>query len=59
LSATPGQIINPRLIFNHSRKTARVAFELDPGSESAIELRLLLEGNEGPLSETWLYRWTP
>jgi periplasmic glucans biosynthesis protein len=59
LSTTPGQIINPRLIFNHQRKTARVAFDLDPGSENACELRLLLEGPNGPISETWLYRWTP
>ncbi|MGL4241505.1 MAG: glucan biosynthesis protein [Beijerinckiaceae bacterium] len=59
LSASLGQIINPRLIFDHGRKTARVVFELDPGNESAVELRLLLEGPEGPLSETWLYRWTP
>jgi periplasmic glucans biosynthesis protein len=59
LSATPAQIVNPRLIFNHVRKTARVSFDLDPGSENAAELRLLLEGPEGPLTETWLYRWTP
>jgi periplasmic glucans biosynthesis protein len=59
LSGGPAQIINPRLIFNHARKTARIAFDLDPGSENAVELRLLLEGPDGPLTETWLYRWTP
>jgi periplasmic glucans biosynthesis protein len=59
LSATPGQLHNPRLVFNHLRKTARVSFDLDPGSEAASEIRLLLEGPNGPLSETWLHRWTP
>jgi glucans biosynthesis protein len=59
LAASPGQVVTPRLVFNHSRKTARVSFDLDPGNESASEIRLLLEGPDGPLSETWLYRWTP
>jgi periplasmic glucans biosynthesis protein len=59
LSVTPGQLANQRLIFNAQRKTARINFELDPGSEAACEIRLLLEGPNGPLSETWLYRWTP
>jgi periplasmic glucans biosynthesis protein len=59
LSVTPGQLHNPRLVFNPMRKTARVAFDLDPGNEAACEIRLLLEGPHGPLTETWLYRWTP
>jgi glucans biosynthesis protein len=59
LGASPGQIVNPRLILDHGRKAARVAFDLEPGSESAVELRLVLEGADGPLTETWLYRWTP
>jgi periplasmic glucans biosynthesis protein len=41
------------------RKTLRVAFELDPGNENASEMRLVLEAGGKPLSETWLYRWTP
>jgi periplasmic glucans biosynthesis protein len=41
------------------RKTVRVAFELDPGNENASEMRLVLEAGGKPLSETWLYRWTP
>ena len=59
LNSSPGQIINPRIVHNPARKTARVLFELDPGSESAIELRLIIEEGEKPLTETWLYRWTP
>lgn len=36
----------------------RVAFELEPGSAEPAELRLVLRGADGDLSETWLYRWT-
>lgn len=36
-----------------------MSFELTPGSAPAVELRARLEDDAGPLSETWLYRWTP
>ena len=58
LTCSPGQITNQRLIVNAQRQVARVLFELDPGNDTAVELRLLLENAERPLSETWLYRWT-
>jgi periplasmic glucans biosynthesis protein len=41
------------------RKTVRVSFDLDPGNENACEMRLILEAGGKPISETWLYRWTP
>ena len=59
LSAAPGSIQNLRPWLYPERKTVRVAFELDPGTESACELRLFLESGGKPISETWLYRWTP
>jgi periplasmic glucans biosynthesis protein len=58
LTCTPGQILNPRLLINPQRQTARVLFELDPAGENAVEMRLILEDGDKPLSETWLYRWT-
>ncbi len=58
LTCAPGQIVGQRLIHNPQRQTARVLFELDPGAETVVELRLLLEKADRPLSETWLYRWT-
>lgn len=58
LTCSPGQIAAQRIIFNTQRQSARVLFELDPGTETAIEIRLLLENGDRPLSETWLYRWT-
>ena len=59
LSASAGQLINPRLVLNQARQSVRVHFDLDPGSENATELRLLIELADKPLTETWLYRWTP
>jgi glucans biosynthesis protein len=58
LSATPGQIMAPRLVVDAARKSARVHFELDPGAETACELRLQILRGERLLTETWLYRWT-
>jgi glucans biosynthesis protein len=36
-----------------------MSFELVPGAARAIELRARLEDARGPVSETWLSRWTP
>lgn len=59
LSATPGTIHNMRLWPYPERRTMRVSFELDPGTDNACELRLQLEAGGKPVSETWLNRWTP
>jgi glucans biosynthesis protein len=59
LTVGPGAIHNLKLWSYPERKTARVAFELDPGNENACEMRLILEAGGKPISETWLYRWTP
>lgn len=59
LTTSPGIIQALRVWPYPERKTLRVAFELDPGSDNACEMRLLLESDGKPLSETWLYRWTP
>ena len=59
LTTNPGTIQGLRVWTYVERKTIRVAFELDPGNEGACELRLILEAAGKPISETWLYRWTP
>ena len=41
------------------RKLYRVVFEFDPGGEPQAEMRLVIEADGKPVSETWLYRWTP
>ncbi len=56
--AHPGQIAWSRTFASAERKTFRVAFDLDPGSELFSELRVVLELSGQPASETWLYRWT-
>ena len=52
-------IVGARSQASAERKAARVTFELDPGAENACEMRLQLQAGSKPLSETWLYRWTP
>ncbi len=59
LSAAPGTIQLPRFWAYPDRRTVRVSFELDYGTESACEMRLVLQSGTKPVSETWLYRWTP
>jgi periplasmic glucans biosynthesis protein len=59
LSNRGGKLYNISMRFNPETKGARVSFELDPEGLSACELRLVLEADKKPVSETLLYRWTP
>ncbi|TDR85411.1 glucan biosynthesis protein [Enterovirga rhinocerotis] len=59
LSSQPGAIHNVRVWTYPERKAVRVTFELDFGTDTACEMRLLLQSGTQPVSETWLYRWTP
>lgn len=59
LTTSTGTIQGLRTWPYPDRKALRVGFELDPGNENSCELRLVLEAGGKPLSETWLYRWTP
>jgi periplasmic glucans biosynthesis protein len=56
--ANPGQIVGYRTFVSRERKSLRFVFDLDPGSETSSELRVVLETAGKPVSETWLYRWT-
>lgn len=58
LSSTLGTLSNTRIFPSSDAKSYRVLFELDPANETAVELRLVLEKDGKPASETWLYRWT-
>lgn len=58
LSTSVGTIPSVQSFSSQERKTFRVLFELDPGGEPLAEMRLVLESNGKPVSETWLYRWT-
>ncbi len=59
LTVAPGAVQNLRVWPYPERRIVRVSFELDPGNENACEMRLILETGGKPVSETWLYRWTP
>ena len=58
LTASSGSIVRQDRFRYPDRKTLRILFELDPGSERAIELRLALRRGQARASETWLFRWT-
>ena len=58
LSASPGTTTGLRLVPLSGVDRLRVDFELDPGGDTSSELRLQLVSEEGPASETLLYRWT-
>ncbi|GJD49985.1 Glucans biosynthesis protein G [Methylobacterium crusticola] len=59
LHTGPGSLTRQQLYAYPERKTVRAVFELDPGGETACELRLTVKAADKPVSETWLYRWTP
>jgi periplasmic glucans biosynthesis protein len=59
LTVSPGAISSVRSYLYRDRKLFRVVFDLDPGSETQSEMRLVIESDGKPVSETWLYRWTP
>jgi glucans biosynthesis protein len=58
VQANPGKIASVRLYPYKDRRSVRVVFDLEPGSEPYSELRLTLSLDNQPASETWLYRWT-
>ena len=58
VSASTGQIQNVVVQPNPETGGWRLSFELVPGNEKLVELWARLKNNDGPLSETWLFRWT-
>lgn len=58
VSASKGRIANVTAHPNPGAGGWRLGFELVPGNERSIELRAVLGDERGPLTETWLYRWT-
>ena len=58
LQANPGKIVWVKLFPYKERRSVRVVFDLDPGSDAFSELRLTLNVDNQAVSETWLYRWT-
>lgn len=59
LGVNRGRIHNLEGRLVPENKLYRVSFDLDPEAANQVELRLLVERDGTPFSETWLYRWTP
>ncbi|HVY64359.1 MAG TPA: glucan biosynthesis protein [Gammaproteobacteria bacterium] len=53
-----GAVLNARGHVLPGTDIYRASFELDPGREDTVELRLVLTSNGKPWGETWLYRWS-
>src|SRR5260370_7462483 len=58
VQSSTGKIVGVRLIPYKDRRSVRVVFDLEPGSESYAELRLTLNLDNQAVSETWPYRCT-
>jgi len=58
IQASPGKIASVRIYPYKERRSVRVVFDLDPGTETYSELRMTLNVDKQAVSETWLYRWT-
>jgi glucans biosynthesis protein len=58
VEASTGSVSAPVVQVNPDIGGVRVSFSLDPKGAASSELRLILQTNDRPISETWLYRWT-
>ena len=58
VSSSAGEVFLPRGRFVPETGVYRASFELDPKREDIVELRVELNSNGKPWSETWLYRWS-
>lgn len=58
VSTSAGRVVNVVVKPNPEMGGWRLTFELVAGNARLVELRALLKGPDGPLSETWLFRWT-
>src|SRR5271166_4014366 len=54
LQANPGKVGSVRLFPYKDRRSVRIVFDLDPGSETFSEIRLTLKIDNQAVSETWL-----
>lgn len=59
VTADPGDVRHLVLHPNPASGGLRLSFELVPKKSAPVELRAQLLRDEKPLSEVWLYRWTP
>jgi len=58
ITTSAGKVGNIFSVKNTETDGWRISFELSPEGARVAELRCVLLGDAGPISETWLYRWT-
>jgi len=56
--SSAGEVLHARGHAVTQNSVYRVSFELDPGREDVVELRVVARSGGKPWSETWLYRWS-
>jgi periplasmic glucans biosynthesis protein len=59
VSASGGKVFHPVIQANPPIRGLRASFEFDPDGAALIEFRVIVRRMGQPVSETWLYRWTP
>jgi periplasmic glucans biosynthesis protein len=59
LSASNASLSNQKVYFSREAKRYRFVFDMEMGNDALSELRLQLQAQGKPMSEIWLYRWTP
>ena len=59
IAVNPGKISDIAFLLDTSRRIGRLSFVLDSQNETYSEMRAVLTQDGKPVSETWLYRWTP
>lgn len=58
VTASDGSIVHSYVKALPDQGVLRLAFEYLPGKSEVAELQAVLSGPEGPLSETWMARWS-
>ncbi len=58
IGSNKGELSNVFSIPNSETGGWRISFDLDPKGEKLVEMHCYLVGDQGPLTETWIYRWT-
>jgi glucans biosynthesis protein len=59
LIASSGKVVAVEFFPTPAVKSCQVQFDIEIAGDKPCELRLTLEAQGAPISETWLYRWTP
>ncbi len=57
--ASAGTIENTHVVEDAETGIRRLVFDLKTQGANVVELRALLRADTTPLTETWLFRWTP